>query len=109
MTKPVLVFLVSQYWSKVLRIRSGVVDEEKLMKTISMSLNSLSVAIRVMVLPEPGGPHRRKGRFSESHEQRTYWCLFVSTVSMTTSASVTLLGSMSRVATRSFQGCQFWS
>jgi hypothetical protein len=41
------------------------------MKIISMSVTFLSVAIKVIVLPEPGGPHNKKGRFSLSQLQRT--------------------------------------
>jgi hypothetical protein len=68
---PWLVFLVSQYCSNVLRINSGVVDDEKLMKIISMSCTFLRVAIRVMVLPDPGGPQSKNGLFSWSQEHRT--------------------------------------
>jgi len=53
-------------------ISSGVVDEEKLMNTISISVSYFKVAISVIVLPEPGGPHKRKGLFSLSQEQSTY-------------------------------------
>jgi hypothetical protein len=42
-------------------MRSGIVDDEKLIKTISKSVRFFSVAIRVMVLPEPGGPQSKKG------------------------------------------------
>jgi hypothetical protein len=35
------------------------------MKIISMSVSIFNVAIKVMVLPEPGGPHSKKGRCAE--------------------------------------------
>jgi hypothetical protein len=62
---------VSQYCSNVFKIRSGVVDDEKLIKIISMSLTILRVAIKVMVFPDPGGPHSKNGLFSLSQEKRT--------------------------------------
>src|SRR5689334_14323867 len=52
---PLRVFLYSQYCSKVLMSKSGVVALEKLRPTTSM-LGSLRRALNsVMVLPEPGG------------------------------------------------------
>ena len=50
---------------------SGVVELEKLMKIISMSVSFFSVAIKVIVLPEPGGPHSKNGRFSLNQLQST--------------------------------------
>lgn len=67
----------------------------KLMKIISKSVKALSVLIKVIVLPLPGGPHNKKGLCSLSHPHRTSLCLRVSTVSMMRSASVTLCGSIS--------------
>jgi hypothetical protein len=62
---------------------------EKLMNIISKSTRDLSVLIRVMVLPDPGGPHSKNGLCSLNHPHRTSLCLKVSTVSMIRSASVT--------------------
>lgn len=70
-------------------MRLGLVPDEKFTKIISNYGSALRVDIRVIVLPEPGGPHNKNGLCSESHEQRIYWCLKVSTVGMITSASVT--------------------
>ena len=70
-TNPWLVFLTSQYWSNVFKTYSGVVEEEKLMKIISISVNFFKVAISVMVFPDPGGPQRMKGLLSDSQLQRT--------------------------------------
>ena len=49
----------------------GLVEDEKFTKIISNSGRAFKVDMRVMVLPEPGGPQSKKGRCSESHEQRT--------------------------------------
>lgn len=70
-------------------MRSGLVEEEKLTKIISNYGNAFKVDINVIVLPDPGGPQRRKGLCSDNHEHNIYWCLRVSTVGMITSASVT--------------------
>lgn len=53
-------------------IRPGLVDDEKLTKIISKSGRAFRVDMRVIVLPEPGGPQRRKGLCSDSQEQSTY-------------------------------------
>jgi hypothetical protein len=53
-------------------MRAGVVDDEKLTKIISKSGNAFSVDIKVIVLPEPGGPHSKNGRCSDNQEHRTY-------------------------------------
>ena len=42
-------------------IRLGLVDDEKFTKIISNSGKAFSVDIKVIVLPEPGGPHSMKG------------------------------------------------
>jgi hypothetical protein len=51
-------------------INPGLVDDEKLTKIISNSGRALRVDMRVIVLPDPGGPHNKKGLCSESQEQR---------------------------------------
>lgn len=51
-------------------IKAGLVDEEKLTKIISKSGKAFNVDIKVIVLPEPGGPQSKKGLCSESQEQR---------------------------------------
>ena len=51
-------------------ISPGFVDDEKLTKIISKSGRALSVDMSVMVLPEPGGPHSKKGLCYDNHEQR---------------------------------------
>lgn len=51
-------------------MRPGLVEEEKLTKIISNSGSALRVDIRVIVLPDPGGPHNRKGLCYDSQEQR---------------------------------------
>jgi len=51
-------------------IRLGLVPEEKLTKIISNYGRALRVDMRVIVLPEPGGPHNKNGLCSESQEQR---------------------------------------
>lgn len=79
------------------------VDEEKLTKIISNSGRAFNVDIKVIVFPEPGGPHNKNGLCSESQEHKTYWCLKVSTVGIMTSASVTFWGSISIVGTFFFQ------
>lgn len=53
-------------------MRLGFVDEEKLTKIISKSGNAFKVDMRVIVLPEPGGPQRINGRCSDNHEHRIY-------------------------------------
>lgn len=53
-------------------IRPGLVDDEKLTKIYLESGSAFKVDIKVIVLPEPGGPHSKNGRCSESHEQRIY-------------------------------------
>ncbi len=53
-------------------ISPGFVEEEKLTKIISKSGRALSVDMSVIVLPEPGGPHNKKGLCYDSHEQRIY-------------------------------------
>jgi len=50
---------------------AGVVEELKLINIISMSVTFLRVAISVIVLPEPGGPQSKNGRFSLNQLQRT--------------------------------------
>jgi hypothetical protein len=65
------------------------VELEKLTKIISKSGSALRVLMRVIVLPDPGGPQRMNGLCSLSQEHRMSWCLRVSTVEMIKSASVT--------------------
>ena len=50
-------------------MRPGFVEEEKFTKIISNYGRAFNVDIKVIVLPDPGGPHNRKGRCSDSHEQ----------------------------------------
>jgi hypothetical protein len=82
---------------------AGLVDDEKFTNIISKSGSAFRVDINVIVFPDPGGPHSRKGLCSDNQEHRIYWCRIVSTVGMMTSASVTLWGSISIVGTRFFQ------
>ena len=49
----------------------GIVPLEKLIKIISKSGNCFKVLIKVIVLPEPGGPHKIKGLCSLSQEHKT--------------------------------------
>jgi len=70
-------------------MREGWVLLEKLMNIISKSTRDLRVLIRVIVLPDPGGPQRRNGLCSLNQPHRTSLCLRVSTVSIMRSASVT--------------------
>jgi hypothetical protein len=51
-------------------IRLGLVEEEKLTKIISNYGSAFKVDIKVIVLPDPGGPQSKNGLCSESHEQR---------------------------------------
>ena len=71
MTTPFSVFRYSQYWSNVLISRSGVVALEKLSPTTSILGNLRKALKRVMVLPDPGGPHKISGLCSASQEERT--------------------------------------
>ena len=88
-------------------ISPGFVEDEKFTKIISKSGSALSVDIKVIVLPEPGGPHNKNGLCSESHEHRIYWWRIVSTVGIITSASVTFWGSISIVGTFFFHKCHY--
>lgn len=47
-------------------------EEEKLTKIISKSGRAFKVDIKVIVLPDPGGPHNKNGLCSESQEHKTY-------------------------------------
>lgn len=105
-TIPVFVFLYSQYWSNVFNKSWGEVELEKLTKIISKSVKAFKVAIKVIVFPDPGGPQSKNGLCSDNHEHKTSWCLKVSIVVMTSSASQTLIGSMSIVGTLCFHKCQ---
>lgn len=51
---------------------SGPVVAEKLMKINWQSGRALSVDIKVMVLPLPGGPHKIKGHSSLSQSPRNF-------------------------------------
>jgi hypothetical protein len=53
-------------------MRPGLVEEEKLTKIISNYGSAFKVDIKVIVLPEPGGPQRRKGLCSDNHEHNIY-------------------------------------
>jgi hypothetical protein len=53
-------------------IKLGLVEDEKLTKIISNYGRALSVDIKVMVLPEPGGPQSKNGLCSDSHEHKIY-------------------------------------
>ena len=64
------VLIYSQYLSNCYRISLVVVDDEKLIKTISKLGLDVSVDIRVMVLPLPGGPHMIKALLFFSQLQR---------------------------------------
>lgn len=52
-------------------INSDVVVAEKFTKIISKSIRFFRVAIKVMVLPEPGGPHIIKGLCSRIQLHKT--------------------------------------
>src|SRR5258707_15871435 len=92
---PLGVFRYSQYCSNVLRISSGVVALEKLRPTTSMSGNLRRALNKVMVLPDPGGPHSISGLCSDSQEYRTSSWRTVSMVGTTTSEAVTACDSIS--------------
>lgn len=53
-------------------MRDGAVPDEKFTKIISNYGRDLRVDIKVIVLPDPGGPHRINGRCSDNHEHRIY-------------------------------------
>lgn len=53
-------------------MRAGFVDDEKLTKIISKSGKAFNVDIKVIVLPDPGGPHSKNGRCSDNHEHNIY-------------------------------------
>ena len=67
---PEVVFTYSQYCSNYFNISEGIVPLEKLIKIISKSGNCFKVLIKVIVLPEPGGPHKIKGLCSLSQEHK---------------------------------------
>jgi hypothetical protein len=52
--------------------KSGWVVDEKLIKIISISGNTLSVAYKVIVFPDPGGPQSKKGLCSDNHAPNTF-------------------------------------
>ena len=87
-------------------INEGSVLLLKLTKIISKSVNDFRVDIKVIVFPDPGGPHNKNGLCSLIQPHNTSLCLNVSTVSIIKSASVTLLGSISIYGTFFFQGLQ---
>lgn len=61
LTGPAVVCRMSQCWSRVVTMRSGDVADEKFKQATSNSVIAFSVDMRVMDLPEPGGPHRMSG------------------------------------------------
>ena len=61
----------SQYLSNYFNIILGVVEEEKLTKIISKSYKLDKVLIKVIVLPDPGGPQIMKGLCSNNHPHKT--------------------------------------
>jgi hypothetical protein len=52
-------------------IKLGLVEEEKLTKIISKSANYFKVDIKVIVFPDPGGPHSKNGLCSDNQLQST--------------------------------------
>lgn len=69
---PYVVFVYWQYCSSCLSMVSGPVVAEKLIKINWQSGRALSVDIKVIVLPLPGGPHKIKGLSSLSHCPRNF-------------------------------------
>lgn len=53
-------------------IKLGFVDDEKFTKIISNYGKALRVDIKVIVLPEPGGPHNKNGLCYDNHEHKIY-------------------------------------
>lgn len=70
----------------------------------SISGSDLRALNKVMVLPDPGGPHRTKGLCSASQVYSRASCLTVSTVGITTSGAATLCVSTSTTGTFEVHG-----
>jgi hypothetical protein len=64
-------FTYSQYLSNYFNINYGSVEDEKFTNIISKSVKFYRVDIKVMVLPDPGGPQIIKGLCSKSHPHKT--------------------------------------
>mmetsp|Transcript_36195 Transcript_36195/g.108402 ORF Transcript_36195/g.108402 Transcript_36195/m.108402 type:complete len:494 (+) Transcript_36195:3590-5071(+) len=84
-----------QYWAKVLSMISGVVLEEKFRLARTMPCWLFRTDVNVIVLPDPGGPQRIRGRRLDSHAPNTSVWRTVSVVVMTKSVAVTLWLSIS--------------
>src|SRR5579862_4102013 len=103
---PFIVLRYSQYCSNDLMTKSGVVALEKLIEATSKFGSFRKALNKVIVFPEPGGPHKITGRCSDIQEYNTSSCRTVSIVGMTVSAVFTSCGSTSRSGTTSCQGSQ---
>ena len=84
-TRPRGVLASSQYWPRVLSTKAGVVVELKLRATRQSSGKPDSTAVRVMVFPDPGGPHRTTGAWDARQARITSSWRKVSVVGTTTS------------------------
>ena len=75
------------------------VSQAEITKRTSRSGRARKALKSVMVLPEPGGPHRTIGLCSNSHVDRSASCRTVSMVGITTSGAPTLWVSTSTCGT----------
>ena len=89
-TSPPGVLWYTPYWSKIFMISEGNVLLLKFTDTTSNPDSDRSAFVSVIVLPEPGGPHRITGCRAFRYARITCSLRAVSTVGTTTDVSSTL-------------------